>query len=66
MGRPRNDFLIKSDIRRSEFSWTAKIALHRGEKGGGSRMPFVADLVLFACLAAWVAGIAVAVASLLS
>jgi hypothetical protein len=29
-------------------------------------MPFVADLLLFACLAAWVAGIVIAVASLLS
>jgi len=38
----------------------------QGGKGGGSRMPFVADFVLVACVAAWVAGIVIAAASLLS
>jgi hypothetical protein len=39
----------------------------QGRYRGGARMPFLlSDLLLFACLAAWVTGLAIAVASLLS
>jgi hypothetical protein len=43
------------------------MALHKGEKGEAHEMPILlSDLVLFLCLAAWVTGLVIAIASLLT
>ena len=40
---------------------------YRGEVGGGRFMPvLLSDILLFFCLATWVSGIVIAIASLLS
>ena len=47
--------------------WRAKMAFAQGRQGGGVGMPtLLSDLLLFSVLAAWVTGIVIAIASLLS
>jgi hypothetical protein len=47
--------------------WDANMTPHRGRRRGGASMRvLLRDLVLFSCLLAFVTGIVIAVASLLS
>jgi len=56
----------ESGIRRRTAPFNIKMAQH-GELREGALMPFlVSDLLLFFCLAAWVTGMVIAIASLLS
>ena len=58
----------ESGIERRPSLWNGKMTLHREEVKGGERdMPvLLGDLLLFSCLAVWVVGIVIAIASLLS
>jgi hypothetical protein len=46
--------------------WNVNIALYRGVKGRRNMPILVSDLLLFFCLAGWVAGMVIAIASMLS
>jgi hypothetical protein len=45
--------------------WNVNIAPHRGAKGRRNMPILLTDLLLFFCLTAWVAGMVIAIASLL-
>ena len=56
--------VLESAIEQRVTPWIVKIALHRG---GGVGMPtLLTELLLFPVLAAWVTGLVIAIASLLS
>jgi hypothetical protein len=60
-----------SSKRHCKFSWRAipwndNMVEHRGRRGGASMRMLLSDIVLFSCVAAFVTGIVIAVASLLS
>jgi len=56
----------ESGIERRATWWNGSVARY-GEVAGEARMPFfLSDLLLFVCLAGWVTGMVIAIASLLS
>jgi hypothetical protein len=66
-GKKQLVMVRESAIEQRPTLWCAKIVLHREGKRGGIGMPMLlTDLVLFSVLAAWVTGMVIAIASLLS
>ena len=69
MGKRVKYFVMfrESVIEQRPAPWSAKMAFVQGRDRGGVGMPtLLSDLVLFSVLAAWVTGIVIAIASLLS
>jgi len=58
----------ESGIERRQKLWNVKMTAAQGRRSKGRRdMPtLLGDLLLFSCLAVWVSGIVIAIASLLS
>src|SRR5215510_8296779 len=67
VGKKQLVMVRESAIEQRSTLWGAKIVFHREGKGGGIGMPMLlTDLLLFSVLAAWVTGMVIAIASLLS
>jgi hypothetical protein len=57
----------ESAIEQRLTPWPAKVPFAQGRERGGVGMPtLLTDLLLFSVLAAWVTGLVIAIASLLS
>ena len=72
LGRVREAGVIQfvmireSSIERRPKPWNVKMAMHRGGMGRRDMPMLLGDFLLFFCLAAWVSGMVIAIASLLS
>ena len=58
--------LRESGTERRAIAWSVKMAMHRGGMGRRDMPMLLGDFLLFFCLAAWVSGMVIAIASLLS